>query len=66
MYTKEQLQDAVICATRSVAKLYSREELEKAVNELADDEVRCIVMAATVAAIECRKLINLFDSVTED
>ena len=35
MYTKEQLQDAVICATRSIAKLYdSREELEKAVNEL--------------------------------
>ena len=67
MYTKEQLQDAVICATRSVAKLYdSREELEKAVNELADDEVRRIVMAAAVTAIECRKLINLFDSVTED
>ena len=59
MYTKEQLQDAVICATRSIAKLYdSREELEKAVNELADDEVRRIVMAAAVAAIECRKLLD--------
>lgn len=64
MYTKEQLQDAVICATRSVAKLYdSREELEKAVNELADDEVRRIVMAAAVAAIECRKLLERVKSI---
>ena len=64
MYTKEQLQDAVICATRSIAKLYdSREELEKAVNELADDEVRRIVMAAAVAAIECRKLLNRIESI---
>ena len=64
MYTEEQLQDAVICATRSVAKLYnSREELEKAVNELADDEVRRIVMAATVTAIECRKLLDLVKSI---
>lgn len=64
MYTKEQLQDAVICATRSIAKLYdSREELEKAVNELADDEVRRIVMAAAVAAIECRKLLNRVKSI---
>ena len=64
MYTKEQLQDAVICATRSIAKLYdSREELEKAVNELADDEVRRIVMAAAVAAIECRKLLDLVKSI---
>ena len=64
MYTKEQLQDAVICATRSIAKLYdSREELEKAVNELADDEVRRIVMAAAVAAIECRKLLNRIKSI---
>lgn len=64
MYTKEQLQDAVICATRSIAKLYdSREELEKAVNELADDEVRRIVMAAAVAAIECRKLLGLVKSI---
>lgn len=64
MYTKEQLQDAVICATRSIAKLYdSREELEKAVNELADDEVRRIVMAAAVAAIECRKLLDRVKSI---
>lgn len=64
MYTEEQLQDAVICATRSVAKLYSsREELEEAVNELADDEVRRIVMAATVTAIECRKLLDLVKSI---
>ena len=64
MYTKEQLQDAVICATRSVAKLYdSREELEKAVNELADDEVRRIVMAAAVAAIEFRKLLDRVKSI---
>ena len=64
MYTKEQLQDAVICATRSIAKLYdSREELEKAVNELADDEVRRIVMAAAVAAIECRELLNRVKSI---
>lgn len=64
MYTKEQLQDAVICATRSIAKLYnSREELEKAVNELADDEVRRIVMAAAVAAIECRKLLERVKSI---
>ena len=64
MYTKEQLQDAVICATRSVAKLYdSREELEKAVNELADDEVRRIVMAAAVAAIEFRKLLDRIKSI---
>ena len=64
MYTKEQLPDAVICATRSIAKLYdSREELEKAVNELADDEVRRIVMAAAVAAIECRKLLNRVKSI---
>ena len=64
MYTKEQLQDAVICATRSIAKLYdSREELEKAVNELADNEVRRIVMAAAVAAIECRKLLNRVKSI---
>ena len=64
MYTKEQLQDAVICATRSIAKLYdSREELEKAVNELADDEVRRIVMAAAVAAIECRKLLDRIKSI---
>ena len=64
MYTKEQLQDAVICATRSIAKLYdSREELEKAVNELADDEVRRIVMAAAVAAIECRKLLDCIKSI---
>ena len=64
MYTKEQLQDAVICATRSIAKLYdSREELEEAVNELADDEVRRIVMAAAVAAIECRKLLNRVKSI---
>lgn len=67
MYTKEQLQDAVICATRSIAKLYdSREELEEAVNKLADDEVRRIVLAAAVAAIECQKLINRFKSVTEN
>lgn len=64
MYTKEQLQDAVICATRSIAKLYdSREELEKAVNELADDEVRRIVMAAAVAAIEFRKLLDRVKSI---
>ena len=64
MYTKEQLQDVVICATRSVAKLYnSREEVEEAINELADDEVRCIVMAATVTAIECRKLLDLVKSI---
>ena len=64
MYTKEQLQDAVICATRSIAKLYdSREELEKAVNELADDEVRRIVMAAAVAAIEFRKLLDRIKSI---
>ena len=64
MYTKEQLQDAVICATRSVAKLYdSREELEKAVNELADDEVRRIVMAAAVAAIEFQKLLDRIKSI---
>lgn len=64
MYTKEQLQDAVICATRSAAKLYdSREELEKAVNELADDEVRRIVMAAAVAAIEFRKLLDRIKSI---
>lgn len=64
MYTKEQLEDAVICATRSIAKLYdSREELEKAVNELADDEVRRIVMAAAVAAIECRKLLERVKSI---
>ena len=64
MYTTEQLQDAVICATRSIAKLYdSREELEKAVNELADNEVRRIVMAAAVAAIECRKLLNRIKSI---
>ena len=64
MYTKEQLQDAVICATRSIAKLYdSREELEKAVNELADNEVRRIVMAAAVAAIECRKLLERVKSI---
>lgn len=64
MYTKEQLQDAVICVTRSVAKLYdSREELEKAVNELADDEVRRIVLAAAVAAIECRKLLDRVKSI---
>ena len=64
MYTKEQLQDAVICATRSIAKLYdSREELEKAVNELADNEVRRIVMAAAVAAIECRKLLDRIKSI---
>lgn len=64
MYTKEQLQDAVICATRSIAELYdSREELEKAVNELADDEVRRIVMAAAVAAIECRKLLERVKSI---
>ena len=64
MYTKEQLQDAVICATRSIAKLYdSREELEKAVNELADDEVRRIVLAAAVAAIECRKLLDRIKSI---
>ena len=64
MYTKEQLQDAVICATRSIAKLYdSREELEEAVNELADDEVRRIVMAAAVAAIECRKLLDRVKSI---
>ena len=63
MYTKEQLQDAVICATRSVAKLYSREEVEEAINELADDEVRRIVMAATVTAIECRKLLDLVKSI---
>lgn len=64
MYTKEQLEDAVICAIRSVAKLYdSREELEKAVNELADDEVRRIVMAAAVAAIECRKLLDRVKSI---
>ena len=64
MYTEEQLQDAVICATRSVAKLYdSREELEKAVNELADDEVRRIVMAAAVAAIEFRKLLDRVKSI---
>lgn len=64
MYTKEQLQDAVICATRSIAKLYdSREELEKAVNELADDEVRRIVMAAAVAAIEFRKFLDRVKSI---
>lgn len=64
MYTKEQLQDAVICATRSAAKLYdSREELEKAVNELADDEVRRIVMAAAVAAIEFRKFLDRIKSI---
>lgn len=64
MYTKEQLQDAVICATRSVAKLYdSGEELEKAVNELADDEVRRIVMAAAVAAIEFQKLLDRIKSI---
>ena len=64
MYTKEQLQDAVICATRSIAKLYdSRKELEEAVNELADDEVRRIVMAAAVAAIECRKLLDRVKSI---
>lgn len=64
MYTKEQLQDAVICATRSTAKLYdSREELEKAVNELADDEVRRIVMAAAVAAIEFQKLLDRIKSI---
>ena len=64
MYTKEQLQDAVICATRSIAKLYdSREELEKAVNELADDEVRRIVMAAAVAAIEFQKLLDRVKSI---
>ena len=64
MYTEEQLQDAVICATRCIAKLYSnREELEKAVNELANDKVRNIVMAATVAAIECRKIIDLVKSI---
>ena len=64
MYTKEQLQEAVICATRSVAKLYnSREEVEEAINELADDEVRCIVMAATVTAIEFRKLLDLVKSI---
>ena len=64
MYTKEQLQDAVICATRSIAKLYdSREELEKAVNELADDEVRRIVMAAAVAAIEFRKFLDHIKSI---
>lgn len=64
MYTKEQLQDAVICATRSIAKLYdSREELEKAVNELADDEVRRIVMAAAVAAIEFRKFLDRIKSI---
>ena len=64
MYTKEQLQDAVICATRSIAKLYdSREELEKAVNELANDKVRNIVMAAVVATTECRKIIDLVKSI---
>lgn len=63
MYTKEQLQDAVIFATRSIAKLYDREELEKAVNELADDEVRRIVLAAVVAAIECRKLLDRVKSI---
>ena len=64
MYTKEQLQDAVICATRSIAKLYdSREELEKAVNELADDEVRRIVMTAAVAAIEFRKFLDRIKSI---
>lgn len=64
MYTKKQLEDAVICATRSIAKLYdSREELEKAVNELADDEVRRIVMAAAVAAIEFRKLLDRVKSI---
>ena len=40
MYTKEQLQDAVICATRSIAKLYdSREELEKAVREFTTKDM---------------------------
>ena len=64
MYTEEQLQDAVICATRCMAKLYSnREELEKAVNELANDKVRNIVMATVIATIECQKIIDLAKSI---
>ena len=64
MYTEEQLQDAVICTAKCIAKLYSnREELEKAVNELADDKVRTIVMATVIATIGCRKIIDLVKSI---
>ena len=64
MYTEQELKDAIRCAVCISLNIYpSKEELEKDIDSLANDEVRRIVMAAAVAAIEFRKLLDRVKSI---